>query len=231
MLSRLPVSLSTSTAAALPNGIKTMNNEKVLVIPTPFFHQLGHFQGFTRDVERYIPQILSKDVVSFRPRSEVEQDPGFKQLIPYILFRFVTPDGETSIFRYTRGKGMGEGRLHLKHSVGVGGHLSEEDCRDAKDLSEVYHIGMERELSEEVRIETEILNRSIIGLINDDASDVGKVHLGVVHLLDVQAPAVFPNEDDVLETGFFPVKELLKDLEGYETWSSYTLEALWGEGK
>lgn len=204
-----------------------MTDEHVLVIPTEYFHQLGYFQGFTRETERYIPKILAPSVVSFRPRSEVEQDPGFKQLIPYMLFRWVSPDGQATIFRYTRGKGMGEGRLHLKHSVGVGGHLSEADCEGAHDTSDVYQTGMLRERAEEVRIETPILRESIVGLINDDSNEVGKVHLGVVHLIDVEAPKVFPNEKDVLETGFFPVKEQLKDLEGYESWSSLTLKALW----
>jgi len=203
-----------------------MTNENVLVIPTSFFHQLGYFQGFTSDVDRYIPQILGESVVSFRFRPEVEVDPSFKQLIPYMLFRWITPEGKTTIFRYTRGKGMGEGRLHLKHSVGIGGHLSDADCAGAANNSVVYHTGMMRERDEEVRIGTEILKESIVGLINDDLTEVGKVHLGVVHLIDVAEPKVFPNETDVLETGFFPVEELLKDLEGYESWSALTLTAL-----
>ena len=121
---------------------------------------------------------------------------------------------------------MGEGRLHLKHSVGVGGHLSDVDCAGAENNSAVYHTGMMRERGEEVRIETEILKETIVGLINDDSNDVGKVHLGVVHMIDVAEPKVFPNEDEVLETGFFPVEELLQDLEGYESWSVLTLTAL-----
>lgn len=203
-----------------------MTDEHVLVIPTKFFHELGAFQGFSREVKRYIPQILDASVVSFRSRREVEENPDFKQLIPYMLFRWVSPEGKTCIFRYTRGKGMGEGRLHLKHSVGVGGHLSEIDCSAARENSEVYHAGMLRERSEEVRIETAILGEKIVGLINDDLNEVGKVHLGVVHMIDVQKPEVFPNEKDVLETGFFPIEDQLADLEGYESWSSITLKAL-----
>ena len=92
--------------------------------------------------------------------------------------------------------------------------------------------GLLRELHEEVRLDPAIiLSERCAGLINDDESEVGKVHLGVVHVIDVAEPRVFPNEKDVLETGFFPVAELLKDLDGYETWSSLTLEALWGEKK
>lgn len=204
----------------------SMSNERVLVVPTSYFHQLGYFQGFSAETGRYIPQILDASVVSFRPRSEVEQDPGFKQLIPYMIFRWTDVDGKPHIFRYTRGKGMGEGRLHLKHSIGVGGHLSETDCEGAKDNSEVYQAGMLRERSEEVRIETEILRESVVGLINDDETEVGKVHLGVVHLIDVAEPKVYPNETDVLETGFLPISELMKDLERCETWSALALVSI-----
>lgn len=203
-----------------------MSDERVLVIPTEFFHQLGWFQGFTAEVGRFIPKILDASIVSFRPRSEVETDPSFKQLIPYMLFRWVNAEGEACFFRYTRGKGMGEGRLHLKHSVGVGGHLSESDCAGSEDNSEVYRTGMLRERSEEVRIETEILRESVVGLINDDESEVGRVHLGVVHLIDVAEPKVYPNENDVLETGFLPMSELMTDLERCETWSALTLKAM-----
>lgn len=205
-----------------------MSDERVLVIPTRYFHQLGWFQGFSSEVEKFIPKILDASVVSFRPRSEVETEPSFKQLIPYMLFRWVNEKGETCFFRYTRGKGMGEGRLHLKHSIGVGGHLSEEDCEGAENNSDVYRTGMLRERSEEVRIETEILRESIVGLINDDETEVGKVHLGVVHVIDVAEPKVYPNESDVLETGFFPASELMKDLERCESWSSLALEAMNG---
>lgn len=204
-----------------------MREEKVLVVPTDYFRKLGYFQGFTQETERYIPNLLEESAVVFLQRAEAERDPSWKQLIPYMIFRCQNADGEDCLFRYTRGKGMGEGRLHLKHSIGVGGHLSEEDCQGAANKTEAYTVGMLRERMEEVRIETEILSERIVGLINDDETEVGQVHLGVVHLIDVAEPNVFPNEKDVLETGFYPVKELLLNLDGYETWSSITLEAMW----
>ncbi|MDO4574734.1 MAG: phosphoesterase [Planctomycetia bacterium] len=207
-----------------------MQDEKVLVLPTAFFHELGYFQGFTSDLGKYLPQLLDPAVVRFRPRSEVEKDPNWKQLIPYMLFRHTNANGVVSLFRYTRGKGMGEGRLHLKHSVGVGGHLSECDSTSADTNTDVYHAGMLRERAEEVRLETTILREQIIGLINDDQNEVGKVHLGVVHLIDVAEPNVYPNEKEVLETGFFPIADQLKNLDGYESWSSITLQAYFGDG-
>ena len=68
--------------------------ERVLVVPTEVFHGLGYFQGFTRDVDRYLNDLLSGESTSYRPRHEVEDDPGYKQLIPYVIFRYRENGGE-----------------------------------------------------------------------------------------------------------------------------------------
>ncbi len=60
--------------------------EQILVVPTQLFHELGHFQGFSTDVDRYVPRVLDPDVTEYRSRGEMEQDPSFKQLIPYVIF-------------------------------------------------------------------------------------------------------------------------------------------------
>lgn len=198
--------------------------EMVLVVPTPVFHGLGHFQGFSTDAERYLSELLRPEHVSYRPRGEMEQDPSFKQLIPYCIFRYVDAAGVAHVFQYRRGSGQGEGRLHAKRSIGVGGHISSEDCGGAIG-ADPYLEGLRRELAEEVRIDTEYSERRV-GLINDDETAVGRVHLGVVHLLDVREPAVAPREADLLEAGFVPVSELLADLDDFETWSKISLESL-----
>ena len=98
------------------------------MVPTSRFHALGHFQGFSADMARYLPALLEGDDLSYRPRGEMEQDPSFKQLIPYVVFRHTDPAGAVHVFQYTRGGGQGEARLHAKRSVGVGGHISTEDA-------------------------------------------------------------------------------------------------------
>jgi predicted NUDIX family phosphoesterase len=197
--------------------------EQILVVPTAIFHELGHFQGFSADIGRYLPQLLDPQHVSYRPRPEMEQDPSFKQLIPYVIFRHRANDGTVSLFCYTRGKGQGESRLHAKRSIGIGGHISSDDssCESA------YEEGMRRELLEEVEIDTPYDSR-LVGLINDDLTEVGKVHLGLVHIFDVERPRVQPREDDICETGFVPVRELLEDVSRFETWSQICLQALFG---
>jgi predicted NUDIX family phosphoesterase len=84
---------------------------------------------------------------------------------------------------------------------------------------------MRRELLEEVHIDTQYDGR-LVGLINDDETEVGKVHLGLVHIFDVAEPNVQPREDDICETGFVPVQELLADASRFETWSQICLKAL-----
>ena len=105
-----------------------VKNEKVMVVPTELFHGLGHFQGFSADVDRYVETLLDPEHISFRPRGEVETDPSFKQLTPYMIFCHRHGDGPLTIFQYTRGTGQGEGRLHRKRSVGIGGHISSCDA-------------------------------------------------------------------------------------------------------
>jgi len=205
--------------------VPDVHAEQILVVPTALFHHLGYFQGFTADVDRYLDELLDPAHTRYRPRGEMEQDPSHKQLIPYCIFRHRGPDGGASVFQYTRGTGQGEGRLHSKRSVGIGGHISRDDA--AAGGSDPYLEGLRRELQEEVFIDTHFTQRCV-GLINDDQTEVGRVHLGVVHLFDVDEPAVRPRESELVECGFRPVDELLADLSRFESWSSICLEALFG---
>ena len=204
-----------------------VQTESVLVVPRELFHRLGHFQGFSSDVARYLDELLNPHHTSYRARHEVEQDPSFKQLIPYVIFRYRDRAGVISLFQYTRGKGQGEGRLHSKKSVGIGGHISVDDSTagEASHAGAAYQEGMRRELAEEVMIETRYTERCA-GLINDDETEVGKVHLGIVHVFDVEQPLVRPLEADIIEAGFRPIAEILSDTSDFESWSQICLEAL-----
>ena len=155
----------------------------------------------------------------------MEHDPSFKQLIPYVIFRHCDAAGRETVFQYTRGTGQGEGRLHRKRSVGIGGHISAIDA--AADGGNPYEEGMRREMEEEVAIDTPYSARCV-GLINDDQTEVGRVHLGVVHVFDVERPAVHPRESEIIECGFRPVEEILADMTGFETWSQICMKAMFG---
>jgi predicted NUDIX family phosphoesterase len=196
-----------------------MTVEHVLVIPTPVFHKVGHFQGFSGDIDRYLDVILNPQHASYRPRPEMEQDATFKQLIPYCVFRC-----NREIFYYQRGTAQGESRLHAKRSIGVGGHVSTLDLDG--ELTP-YLEGMKREIEEEVEIGTG-WQEKCVGLINDDETDVGKVHLGIVHIFDLDNPKVLPREKSMINAGFAPPSELVRQIDEFETWSQICLKYLAG---
>jgi len=99
-----------------------MAEEMVLVLPTQLLNKLGDFQGIQLDAGRYIASILDGGQTRFLPRSQAEENPEFKQIIPYVLIR---KGGRW--LHYIRGKGSGEKRLVAKGSIGVGGHINPED--------------------------------------------------------------------------------------------------------
>jgi predicted NUDIX family phosphoesterase len=160
-------------------------------------------------------------------REQAENDPSFKQLIPYVVFRYRDADGQTFLFQYVRGKGQGEARLHSKRSIGIGGHINDVDGSSEETGSHhaTYQEGMRRELAEEVLIDSPYTDRCV-GLINDDQTDVGKVHLGIVHLVDVEQPNVRPAETDLLEAGFVPLEDIRRESARLESWSQICLEHL-----
>lgn len=203
--------------------MSTVNTETehVMVVPTRIFHECGYFQGFNSEVDRFLPSLLADSNTSYLPRDEMEIDPSFKQLIPYCIFRHVDQSGAVTVFQYTRGSKQGEKRLHSKRSIGIGGHISTLDLGEKSP----YQVGLDRELEEEVRIDTSF-NQKCVGLINDDENEVGKVHLGVVHIFDVEQPKVSANEAGIVDAGFQNVDELVAEIDQFETWSQICLRAL-----
>ena len=195
--------------------------EQILVVPTELFHSLGYFQGFCHNVDAYLDVLLDPINTKYLPRPEMEVDPQFKQLIPYCIFRHRDEAGDVWLFQYQRGLGQGESRLHKKRSVGVGGHISSVDANEDSP----YEQGLRRELNEEVEINSDY-EQSCVGLINDDESEVGRVHLGVVHVFDVVKPLVRPMESDLANAGFVRVEEVIAQIDEFETWSKICLRAL-----
>lgn len=191
--------------------------EHVMVVPTELFREIGYFQGFCTEPEPYLRTMLDPAYVSYRPRDEVEEDPGFKQLIPYCIFQHAG-----RVFHYKRGKLQGEGRLHSKRSIGVGGHISSDDCGESGPR---YLEAMHREIAEEVYVDAACVDRCA-GLINDDETEVGRVHIGIVHIFDLEAPKVRPREKSIIETGFSLPEELTQHVDQFESWSQICLRHL-----
>ncbi|MBX3424023.1 MAG: phosphoesterase [Pirellulaceae bacterium] len=194
-----------------------MSEEHVLVIPETRLQLLGQFYGFRPFCPDTFQALLNPDYMEFRPRSSVEDDPSFKQLIPYIILQ-THIDGSPHVFQYTRGSGQGEKRLHALRSLGIGGHISREDATGA----DLYRSGMMRELTEETIIESDY-QEELVGFIYDDTSPVGRVHLGVVHRLVLQSPNARARESHLTESGFACVSDLKSELDRFETWSQLCL--------
>lgn len=202
-------------------------HEDVLVVPRALFDEAGSFQGFCGDTSAYLPRLLDPRHTSWRPRASVEDDPSFKQLIPYCVLAHRGADGSVTYFSYTRGGGQSEARLRAKRSVGIGGHISSTDGEHGDDTS--YEAGMRRELAEEIAIGGGWTGRCV-GLINDDSNAVGSVHLGIVHILELERPDVVSQESELVECGFATLDALLADRDRFETWSQIVLDAL-GNGR
>ncbi len=195
--------------------------EEILVIPRALFDQLGSFQGIQTDVARYLEAILDPMNNFFMDRAEAEDDPTHKQIIPYALFRH-----EDRYLHYVRGKSGGESRLHAQGSVGIGGHINPVDERTDPLGRDTYLAGVEREIREELQIVGGHTNQ-MVALLNDDSNEVGKVHLGVVHIFELETDQVSSGEDSLAELGFKTIAELKGDLHGgLETWSRFCVDEL-----
>jgi predicted NUDIX family phosphoesterase len=194
--------------------------ENVLVVRRSLFDQLGSFQGLNFEVQKYLDAFLSRGNNFFLPRSEAEINPVYKQIIPYAVIAF-----EDSVAYYVRGKKAGERRLVAKGSIGIGGHMNETDESLFALDEEAYRAGVEREVNEEIKIDSPFEDR-IVALLNDDTTEVGRVHLGIVHVFRLTEQKVQKREAMITGLTFLPKEELLARREAMESWSQICLDSL-----
>lgn len=195
-------------------------NQMVLVSRMETLDRLGRFQGFSQNVDGYLNLLLHPSNNLFMDRDVAEHDDHYKQLIPYVVLRF----GE-SIFSYVRGKRSSESRLVAMRSIGIGGHIEPADQSLFSSDRDMYLEAARREVSEEVRLDSDY-HETIVALINDDSTDVGKVHLGIMHIWDLAEPRVTKREGLITQSSFVPVETLKGNLEELETWSRIALQVL-----
>src|SRR3954451_14611056 len=195
-------------------------DENILVVKRSLFDELGSFQGLNFEPDKYLGQLLSRGNNFFLPRAKAETDPTHKQIIPYALIAH----GDT-VLHYVRGKKAGEQRLVSKGSIGIGGHMNDTDESLFAWDEAAYRAGVEREVNEEIRIESPFQDR-IVALLNDDATEVGRVHLGIVHVFNLSEPKVEKREAMITNLAFLTPNELRARREALETWSQYCVDAL-----
>ncbi len=195
-------------------------NENVLVVRRELFDQLGSFQGLCFEPQRYLDSLLARGNNHFLSRAVAETDPTHKQIIPYALLAC----GDR-VLHYVRGKKAGEQRLVAKGSIGIGGHMNDADESLFAWDEQAYRAGVEREVNEEVKIETTFEER-IVALLNDDTTEVGRVHLGVVHVFRLAEAKVQKREAMITNLEFLTRTELVARRENLETWSQICVEQL-----
>ena len=194
-------------------------DEQILVVNRKelFNNEENHFYGFIKKDDDNTKKIIDTfESYEVKRRGDMEEDPDYKQLIGYVLLKDVNTN---EVLVYKRLVGGGEARLHGKASVGIGGHMNEVE---GKTIFEMLKINAARELNEEVGVsEEEALNNlHFIGLINDDKTEVGQVHVGVVYECKVDKQRVEVKEDDTLVIKWMTGEEA-KAEENYETWSEF----------
>jgi predicted NUDIX family phosphoesterase len=188
-------------------------DELVLVIPrTSVMADPGWHGVTTEGLERF-EALVARDGV-FLPRSVVEPDRSWKQVIPYLVLR----DGER-YFLMRRTRAGGDARLHDNWSIGVGGHLNPGD----RDLAG----GLLREWHEEL-VADFVPDFELVGLLNDDTTDVGSVHLGAVYVANANGRPVMIRETAKLEGAFAGVSETARVRDAMESWSRLVFDLLEG---
>lgn len=148
--------------------------ENILVVPTKELFFEGVWQGLRGldqlDLEAYLDVIQTKCLFLSRP--QMEQNVNYKQIIPYLVFQY-----QDKFFLMQRGGAASESRLRSKFSLGIGGHIREEDMQG----NSIFDWAR-REFAEEVDYQGK-LDVTMLGILNDDSNEVGQVHLGLVMLL------------------------------------------------
>ncbi len=195
-------------------------DENVLVVRRSLFDELGSFHGLNFEPERYLGALLSRGSNFFLPRSQAENDPTHKQIIPYALIMH-----DDRVLHYVRGKKAGEQRLVAKGSIGIGGHMNDTDESLFAFDVQAYRAGVEREVNEEIDIQT-TFDDQIVALLNDDTTEVGRVHLGIVHIFRLSEPKVQKREAMITNLSFLTRDELLERRENLETWSQLCVDSL-----
>lgn len=208
--------------------------ESVLVIRSQSLKAAGYFEGFTPEPGRYL-YLLQERTSGYMDRAAMERDEEYKQIVIYVL---VVQRGR--VWCYLRGPGQGEERLHGHWSLGVGGHVNLEDRRqfnlnmaahpeqvhtweDKQNIGTLI-VAATRETAEELDVSGDSHFR-VIGLINDDSNPVGRVHLGVVFMMDADRCSVKAKENHMLKAGFFNLFEIARNRADFETWSQILIDA------
>lgn len=193
--------------------------ESVFAIPTGALWKLLTYKekGLIKGNRDVLNRIVQHGL--FRKRSELEEDPAFKQIIPYGIISH-----NESYYLFQRTSGQAEKRLQNKLHLGVGGHMNPGR---SEGPGEEYLIDeLKRELFEEVRLINGCVIEKIefIGFINDDSIPVGRVHFGLLYNIHVSSEYLEINEPDKMTAVWVAKTDLAEYYENMETWSRFAID-------
>ncbi len=215
--------------ARIPSNLNPKFLKNVMVVPTGTLFKDKYFSGFLSHSEYDFEEHILKNSM-FIKRWFADEDPEsreyFKQPIGYLV---VVNSGLKKVFVYKRAEQdthYTEKRLQGKYSIGLGGHIEEHDFGKGNAL----FSSSKRELDEEVKIYGNVLSIRPIGYINDDSNDVGKVHFGILYIVDVDAEKVEPADNEAMFGKMMSIDEIesiIKNPEcSMESWSEIALGPL-----
>jgi predicted NUDIX family phosphoesterase len=190
--------------------------EKVMVVPRERLFPDGEWNGFRDEGLEDLVGVIRENH-RFRPRAEVESDPSEPQIIPYVVFRH-----QDRYFLTHRLRRSSERRLRKLYSLGIGGHINPEDVEGAADPVEA---GLRREWEEEVAYGGNLTYRPM-GAINDQTTEVGRVHFGLIFLVDGDTDDIVIRETDKLAGTLLPLDALRSYYLDMESWSQMIFDHL-----
>jgi len=185
------------------------DDEQILVVKSDILFKKEKWQGLKIDNLDYYTDLI-KNNCEFKRRGDMENDPSYQQIIPYVVFKC----GE-KYFLYRYLKKAGEQRLINDYILGVGGHINKDDVKPGEDVLEA---GRDREWDEEVEYKDK-LDKKLIGILNDDRRPVEAVHLGLVYLFCGDTSNICVKETDKMVGELIDLKEMGEKLEGTEGWA------------
>jgi predicted NUDIX family phosphoesterase len=195
------------------------DDEQVLCIRRSDLFAAGEWRGLRGDgIQAPLDAIRERSF--FMPRATVEEDPGYQQVIPYVVF---VHDGRYLLTRRLRASS--ERRLHRRYSLGVGGHINPSDAQGGDPLM----AGMRREWEEEVVYQGRFEAR-LLGLLKEESSSVGRVHVGVIFLVEGDTDEITIRESNKLRGELRSLAEMRARYPGMESWSQVIYHHLLGRG-
>lgn len=191
--------------------------EYVLVFPVYVFEEFGYFQGLSFDIDKYFNIISERKEHKFIKRKDAELNFNYKQIIAYVILKH-----DHMIFTYRRGKLLAEKRLYGDYSIGVGGHIT---WYDPNFFDNILEVGIKREINEEIEIDKDY-RLNLVAMLNDDSDEVGRVHFGIIYVVDISNEKIKPKEKSINEPRFLSIKELKKNINKFESWSKICIKQI-----